>query len=233
MVKYTITKAEYDLMSPEMKGHYLADRSGDTYSLSTSGENPEVTQLRSQLGEQGTQLQRAQTDLATAQHQLKQADADAEQKYKAQLDTATAQINDMRTAQSTAAREKIVDGIADKFNSPSLFKSAIRERVTAEYDDKGELVVTCHDAKGAVITSEALEKEYCTNKEYSAMLKTQSTVTIGTPTPVHQSAPQSMSGAPQSNVVYDQSGKATSVNFATASPQEIAAAIETIIPSVQ
>ena len=228
MVKYMINKAAYDAMSDEMKGHYLPNDKGD-YVLVTSGDNAEVTNLRTQLGAQGTRLQTAETALATANHQLLTASAEADAKYKADLDAATETVAKLRTTAADSARNEIVNGIASRFNSPELFATVVGNRVKAEYSEAGELTVTCVDAKGVTITKEALNDEFVKNKDYATHLKATSTPTISNQPPAGNNIPTS-GGAPTQSVVYNTEGKPVTVDFGTASNADIKAAVLASLP---
>lgn len=221
-LKHNITKSEYDLMPDDVKAHYLQDRNADTFSLALLGENPQVTQLNAQLGAQGVQLQKVSAELATANHQLKQADAAAETKYKTQLDTATNTIALMRDGSAQAERTKIVGEIAERFTKPELFSALIAGRVKVEYDKDGVLTTKFLSKDGNTeITKEALTDEYCKDPAYSDMLKRTTTVTMGNQAPITPAGTTTTPPATSQGVTYDSTGRAT-VNYAVATAREIA-----------
>lgn len=222
-LKHQITKQEYDMMPDDVKAHYLPDRNADSFSLALLGENPQVTQLNEQLGAQGVQVQKLTRELATANHQLTQADQAAETKYKTQLDTATNTIALMRDGNAQAERTKLVGEIAARFTKPELFSAMIAGRVQVEYDKDGVMTTKFLSKDGkSEITKEALTDEYCKDPAYSDMLKRTTTVTMGQP-----AAPSPTSSAPNTQppasqgVTYDATGRAT-INYGVANAKEIA-----------
>lgn len=239
MVNYKITKAAWEVLSDEMKGHYLPMAGGEMYGLVTGGENPEVVSLREQLGTQGVALQTAQTALATAEAQIKTATQTAEDKYKADLEASAAKVAKLQQDNADNARSEIVNAIASRFSTPDLFSATVGQRVKAEYNEAGELVVTCVNSKGETVTKEALTDEFVKNADYKQYLKPQSTTTVTTPAaptnmPNMQQniLPHTGGTQPTSAVVYSNDGRPT-VNFGQASSADIKAAIASQLANQQ
>lgn len=177
MLFTTLTKAQYDSLSDEVKSHYKLKADGSNYTIDLSGNTEREGQLEAQV----SQISR---DLNTARNetQLHKAAAEAsEEKYKTQYETQVkdlgAKVAALEGTQAEAHRSTLIEGIASKFTRPELFRKVLQDHITVEMKD-GKPVETIVDAAGKPITLEALSDVYCKNKDYSAML----VATASTPT---------------------------------------------------
>lgn len=177
MLYTTLTKAQYDASSDEIKSHYKLKADGSNYTLDLSGSTERESQLETQITQLSRDVNNARNDA-----QLSKAAAEAsEDKYKTQYETQvkdlTEKVNALEGTQAESHRSTLIESIATKFTRPELFRKVLQDHITVEMKD-GKPVETIVDAAGKPITLEALSDVYCKNKDYSAML----VATASTPT---------------------------------------------------
>lgn len=168
MLNVRISKAQFDALSDAEKAHYI--QKGEQFVLDVNGDTDEMLSLRQQNVKLNQDVLNANMKAQQADAKVATANAEAEAKYKSDLEAAQKQVTTLRDSALTARRSAIVDTIAKQFTNPELFAPAIQSRVNLEYNDKGELVETFVNDKGESITLEQLTDSYCKNPAYSAML---------------------------------------------------------------
>lgn len=185
MLNVKISKAAFDKLSEQEQQHYVKD--GDDYALDVKGDTPEMARLRQSNSQLNNQLLEANNAKAQAEQVAATADQVAEAKYKEQLATANKSVEQMRESITANRQAALIDGIANKFKQPELFRGVLKDRIIVEYNDKGEVVEKFLDDKGQPCTLEQLTDAYCKNDSYSAMLTappTTTTMPTNTPTGV-------------------------------------------------
>lgn len=182
MLNARISPAQFNSLSEVEQSHYV--KKGDEYALDVNGDTAEMATLRQANGQLHQQVLKAENATAQANAKLANADKDAEAKYKTQLDAANTSLDTMRNAMVTTRQNAIIEGIASQFQKPELFRAMLRDMVTVELDEKGDLVEKFKNAKGEACTLEQLSDSYCKSPDYSAMLaKPVSTPTMPTDQP--------------------------------------------------
>lgn len=179
MLNVRISPTQFETLSDVEKSHYV--KRNDQYVLDINGDTDEMVTMRQQNVTLNQNVLRETAKAQQAEAKVATANADAETKYKADLESRDTTIKTMRDSAVSARRDAIVNDIAANFTMPQLFKSTIANQVNVEFNDKGELVETFKNAKGEVITQDALRDSYCKDPQYSAMLaKPVSTPTLPT-----------------------------------------------------
>lgn len=168
MLNIRISGAQFEQLSDIEKAHYV--KKNDQYVLDTNGDTDEMITLRQQNVTLNQNVLRETAKAQQAEAKVATANADAEAKYKTDIESRDATIKTMRDGAITARRDAVVNEIAGNFTLPHLFKSAIADQVIVEYNEKGEIVETFKNIKGEVITLDALRDSYCKDPQYSAML---------------------------------------------------------------
>lgn len=182
MLNIRISGAQFEQLSDIEKAHYV--KKNDQYVLDTNGDTDEMITLRQQNVTLNQNVLRETAKAQQAEAKVATANADAEAKYKTDIESRDATIKTMRDGAITARRDAVVNEIAGNFTLPHLFKSAIADQVIVEYNEKGEIVETFKNIKGEAITLDALRDSYCKDPQYSAMLtKPVTTPTLPTNTP--------------------------------------------------
>lgn len=170
MLRFTITKEQYEALSDVLRAEYRAD--GDSYVLDTVGDHPAVSREQQRNARLAQDLNRAQDELGQANAKVATAKEDAEKATKEKLEKAEKSLSMYREQAVNSANDKAINGIAQLFNAPDLFHSSLQSRVRTTEGEDGKLVTKFYDKDGNETTSEKLSDEYCKNPAYSGMLKT-------------------------------------------------------------
>lgn len=223
MLPFKVTAEQHASFSDEIKGHYV--KQGDGYVLETIGDHPQVASLQNQIGQMGV----ANANLTQRNNELtgKMATAEqqAEAKYKADLDSATAKLTAMQTQASNDKRNAEINAIASRFTNSELFTGTLEGRIKAEVTNDGTVAVKFYNKDGAEVTRQVLHDEFLKNNNYSAMLKKDGAPTVnGVTNPAAPTAPTTSSGE-QSPVWSKASDGKVTIDMGRASDAEVAAAI--------
>lgn len=222
MLPFKVTAEQYASFSDELKGHYT--KQGDGYALDTIGDHPQVASLQNQIGQMGVtnaNLTQRNNELTG---QLQVAEQNAETKYKADLDAATAKLNAMQTQASNDKRNAEIEAIASRFTNSELFTGTLEGRIKAEVATDGTVAVKYYNKDGAEVTRQVLHDEFLKNNNYSAMLKKDGAPTINGKTPTAPTSPATPTGE-QSPIWSKASDGKVTIDMGRASDAEVAAAI--------
>lgn len=201
-----LTKSQYDQLSDDLKTHYKIGNEADTYVLDISGQTPNEISLMAQNATASQQLLQAQSRIATLETEAKTAEEKVKLEYEAKLTDATAKLATMQQTQADARQKELVDGIANKFTMPDLFRGVLKNNIKVEHKD-GQLVESFVDNEGKPVTLEALSDLYCKNKDYAAMLvenKSTPTFTQGQQAPAGGQQQQPSSAPNSTGKTYEQ-----------------------------
>lgn len=179
-LRFKITKAQYDKLTPEFQGEYIAGETDGEYVL-------DVTDLPK--GEDVGPVKRALEAERTAHKATKTALSEARATIEAAPDVETLKAeHEKETGKLKSFAEKtLVDNaalaLATKIStSPSLLLPHIRSRlVTDMTGDEPVTKVLGTDGKVSDMTVEKLGEEFVANKDFAAIIKASNGSGGGTP----------------------------------------------------
>lgn len=169
MLPFKMTEAQFTASSDEIKSHYK--RSGDGYVLETIGDHPQVTGLQNQLAQAGVNIANLQQANLELTGKVTVAEQNAETKYKADLEAATAKLTKLQNKLQEDTRTSEVNAIAGRFTQSELFVGTLENRIKTEINKDGTVGVKYFNKDGQEVERQVLHDEFLKNTNYSAMLK--------------------------------------------------------------
>lgn len=218
MLDRTITAEKYNELPDDVKAHYV--KRGSSYVIDLNGSDPELSATQEQLDKErkksielASQVRSLSDDLTTKEEKIRKESSDEIEKLKATNKALT-------ETQIESERSKHIEAIASNFKLDHLIRADLQGRVNVEIVD-GQVKTTFKNKDGAEVDFKTLNEEYCKNPDYSAILKSGSTTTTFTPP----------KAGTETKTTGGQGGSGGELNYATATPAEIAAHLTKTVPN--
>lgn len=218
MLDRTITAEKYNELPDDVKAHYV--KRGSSYVIDLNGSDPELSATQEQLDKErkksielASQVRSLSDELTTKEEKIRKESSDEIEKLKATNKALT-------ETQIESERSKHIEAIASNFKLDHLIRADLQGRVNVEIVD-GQVKTTFKNKDGAEVDFKTLNEEYCKNPDYSAILKSGSTTTTFTPP----------KAGTETKTPGGQGGSGGELNYATATPAEIAAHLTKTVPN--
>ncbi len=218
-IKFNINKAAYDALSDDMKSNYIAGDKDGEFILDVSGlpQGEDVGPIKRALDKE-----KATVKTLKSEKDALQATIDAAPDVAALEKKHATEVGKYRSFTEKTLLDGTAKDIATKISTvPALMAKEIKSRL--EVDLSGdEPVVKFRGADGKVdpaLTAEKLQQEFVANKDYATIIIGSKASGGGAPKPTVKPLG---GGAPK---VGEQAEGDKPFNWATASPQDIAAKI--------
>lgn len=184
-LKRKINQATFDKLSDELKKEYKKGSSDDEFILDTEGDEDTgaLKRAKDREKQRADDLEKERDDLKKKVEETENGDArkkgdieTLEKSWKKKLEDKEAELNGKLSKRDGMIQKTLVDnvasGLAHKIsNAPGLLLPHVKARITVDWEgDEPKTRILDKDGKPSAMSVEDLEKEFSSNKDFSAII---------------------------------------------------------------